>query len=161
MCRASLDPRAGEDLLKDSRIVTSDDVFDYLLNLRAINEGVDKTREELFEEYTESKSAAYRMRGMADYAELKRRVEAQRRPQSDYVRRHLMANVPERSNGESALAYFTDTIRENALYLLDEPENSLSAERQQELMEYITNSARFFGWQFILSTHTPILLSML
>lgn len=160
MCRASLDPRAGEDFLKDSRIVTSDDVFDYLLNLRAINEGVDKKREELFEEYTESKYAAYRMRGMADYAELKRRVEAQRRTQSDYVRRHLMANVPERSNGESALAYFTDTIRENALYLLDEPENSLSPQRQVELAKFLEDSARFFDCQFIIATHSPFLLAM-
>ena len=160
MCRASLDPRGGDGFLENSRIVTSDDVFDDLLNLRAINEGVDRKREELFEEYTEAKHAAYRMRGMSDYAELKRRVEAQRRTQSDYVRRHLMANVPERSNGESALAYFTDTIRENALYLLDEPENSLSAERQLELVEYITHSARFYGCQFILSTHSPFLLSM-
>lgn len=160
LCQVELDPRGGEGFLTRSRIVTSDDVFDYLLNLRAINEGVDRKREELFDEYTEAKHSAYRMRSMADYEELKRHVAAQRLTQSAYVRKNLMANLPERSNGESALAYFTDTIKEDALYLLDEPENSLSAERQLELREYIAASARFYRCQFILSTHSPFLLSL-
>lgn len=160
MCRASLDPRAGRQFLQASRVLASDDVFDYLLNLRAINEGVDEKREALFDEYTEAKHSAYRMRSMADYEELRRHVTAQRLTQSAYVRKNLMANLPERSNGESALAFFTDAIRENALYLLDEPENSLSAARQLELADYIASSARFYGCQFILSTHSPFLLSL-
>ena len=40
-----------------SRIVTSDDVFDYMLNLRNLNEGIDKKREVLFKEYLEAKYA--------------------------------------------------------------------------------------------------------
>ena len=44
--------------------------------------------------------------------------------------------------------------------MLDEPENSLSVGKQQELVEFIENSARFFGCQFIISTHSPFLLSM-
>ena len=47
------------------------------------------------------------------------------------------------SNGESAMKYFVDHISENALYLLDEPENSLSIALQQELCKYIEDSARF------------------
>lgn len=160
MCRAELDPRGGEGFLARSRLISSDDVFDYLLNLRALNEGVDKKREELFEEYTQARHSAYRMRSMADYEELKRHVAAQRLTQSAYVRKNLMANLPERSNGESALAYFTDAIQEDALYLLDEPENSLSVPRQLELLDYIAASARFYRCQFILSTHSPFLLSL-
>ena len=34
----------------DSRIVTSDDVFDFMLNLRAMNDGVDIRRNEMMEE---------------------------------------------------------------------------------------------------------------
>ena len=71
-----------------------------------------------------------------------------------------MDNVREHSNGESAFLYFTEKIRENGLYLLDEPENSLSPQRQQELMEFLRDSARFFGCQFIISTHSPFLLAM-
>ena len=61
---------------------------------------------------------------------------------------------------ESAFFYFTNKIEENGLYLLDEPENSLSPERQQELVRFIEDSARFFGCQFILATHSPFLLAM-
>ena len=45
------------------------------------------------------------------------------------------------------------------LYLLDEPENSLSAEYQQELLQFIEDSARFFNCQFIIATHSPFLLA--
>ena len=68
--------------------------------------------------------------------------------------------IRDSSNGENAFAYFVDKIKENALYLLDEPENSLSAARQLELVKFLEDSARFFGCQFILSTHSPFLLAM-
>jgi predicted ATPase len=64
------------------------------------------------------------------------------------------------SNGETAMQYFIDRIDEDALYILDEPENSLSIERQLELCEYITATARSTDSQFIIATHSPVLLSM-
>lgn len=69
-------------------------------------------------------------------------------------------NVRTFSNGENAFRYFTNRITEDRLYLLDEPENSLSPERQLELAQFITDSARFMGCQFVISTHSPFLLSM-
>ncbi|MEF9921443.1 MAG: AAA family ATPase, partial [Anaerovoracaceae bacterium] len=63
-------------------------------------------------------------------------------------------------NGESAFWYFTQEIKENGIYLLDEPENSLSADLQLQLLDFIQDSARFFNCQFIISTHSPFLLSM-
>ena len=63
----------------------------------------------------------------------------------------MMDNVREYSNGESAFHYFAEKIGENALFLLDEPENSLSPERQQELVRFLEDSARFFGCQFVIS----------
>lgn len=154
-CEVYGDPSA----LTEGRIITSDDVFDYLLNIRTLNGEVDQKREELFEEYTDAKHAKYSFRTMADYEDLKKFVDAHRRTQSRYVRERLAANLPERSNGESALAYFVDAIKENALYLLDEPENSLSAERQQELVGFIEDSARFYGCQFIIASHSPFILA--
>lgn len=71
-----------------------------------------------------------------------------------------MENIRERSNGENAFQYFVNKIEENGLYLLDEPENSLSPERQMELVDFLQESARFLGCQFIISTHSPFLLSM-
>ena len=43
---------------------------------------------------------------------------------------------------------------------MDEPENSLSIERQIELAEYIAATARATRSQFVIATHSPVLLSM-
>lgn len=143
-----------------SRIITSDDVFDYMLNIRNLNQGIDTKREELFAEYLENKYAKFQMRSMADYEKLRKVNQARSKTQSRYVRGELMDNVREYSNGESAYRYFTAKIEENALYLLDEPENSLSSNRQLALVKFIEDSARFFGCQFVISTHAPFLLAV-
>lgn len=144
----------------DSRIITSDDVFDFMLNLRNINEGIDRRREEIFEDYLDAKYSSFQMRSLDDYEQLKKVTAARSNTQSKYVRRNLMDNVREHSNGESAFIFFANKIKEEGLYLLDEPENSLSPEKQQELLKFLEDSARFFGCQFIISTHSPFLLSM-
>lgn len=148
------------DIPKDSRIITSDDVFDFMLNLRSINEGIDKKRNDMFEEYLDAKYSHFTMRSLDDYEQLKKVNQARSKTQSHYIRDNLMGNVREHSNGESAFLYFSEKIGENGLYLLDEPENSLSPERQQELLRFLEDSARFFGCQFIIATHSPFLLSI-
>lgn len=148
------------DIPKDSRIITSDDVFDFMLNLRSINNGINQKREELLADYLELKYSDFQMKSLKDYEKLKKVNMAKSRSQSNYIRKNVMDNVREHSNGESAFLYFTEKIQENGLYLLDEPENSLSPERQQELLQFLEDSARFFGCQFIIATHSPFLLSM-
>lgn len=145
---------------EDSRIITSDDVFDFMLNLRSINEGIDRKREELFKDYLEAKYAHFQMKSLDDYEHLKKVNMARSHTQSQFVRKNIADNIREHSNGESAFIYFADKIKENGLYLLDEPENSLSPEKQQELLRFLEDSARFFGCQFIMATHSPFLLSM-
>ena len=144
----------------ESRIITSDDVFDFILNMRAINDGIDEKREELFEEYLDAKYSDFRMKSLEDYDRLKKVNMARRKTQSRYVRNNLMDNAREHSNGESAFLYFSEKIKEDGLYLLDEPENSLSPERQQELVRFIEDSARFLGCQFVIATHSPFLLAV-
>ena len=85
--------------------------------------------------------------------------QARSKTKSKYVKANLINNVREYSNGESAFKFFTEKIKENALYLLDEPENSLSPKRQIELAQFIEEAARFYRCQFIISTHSPILLA--
>lgn len=154
------DVQTFRSIPEQSRIITSDDVFDYILNIRTLNEGIDEKREELFEEYLENKHSKFQLRSLDDYEQLRKVVEARRKTQSRYVRNELMDNVREYSNGENAFRYFTEKIVDGGLYLLDEPENSLSPERQLELKQFIEDSARFFGCQFVISTHSPFLLSM-
>lgn len=145
-----------------SRIITSDDVFDFMLNLRMINEQIDKKREDLFEDYLDAKYAKFQMRSLDDYEQLKKVNYARSRSksQSKYVRQNLLGNIREHSNGESAFIYFSEKISDNCFYLLDEPENSLSPKKQQELAEFLETSARFFGCQFVIATHSPFLLSI-
>jgi predicted ATPase len=149
-----------EEIPESSRIITSDDVFDYMLNIRNLNEGIDLKREKLFDEYLDAKYSQFQMKSLEDYEQLKKVNNARRKTQTRFVRGELIDNVREYSNGESAFRYFTEKIGENGLYLLDEPENSLSPKRQMELMSFLEESARFFGCQFIISTHSPFLLAM-
>lgn len=143
-----------------SRIITSDDVFDFMLNLRSLNNGINRKREELFEDYLEAKYSDFQMKSLDDYEKLKKVNMARRKTQSQYIRNNLTSNVREHSNGESAWLYFAEKIQEDGLYLLDEPENSLSPQRQQELLRFLEDSVRFFGCQFVIATHSPFLLSM-
>lgn len=142
------------------RIITSDDVFDYILNLRNLNEGIDNKRENLFGDYLDAKYSGFKMKSLEDYEELKKVNSARSKTMSKFIRKNLMSNVRLYSNGESAYRYFIEKITENGLYILDEPENSLSPKRQIELMSFIEDSARFYGCQFIISTHSPFLLAI-
>ncbi len=195
-----------DSFYQDSTVITSDDVFDYIFDLRALNEGVDTKRDRLLDEYMDLKTSHFQLRSLADYEHLKKvnstrrltgsefvrrnlpknvpersngesaflyfqlrsladyehlkKVNSTRRlTGSEFVRRNLPKNVPERSNGESAFLYFTNKVEGNRIYLLDEPENSLSAEYQQELLCFIEDSARFYNCQFIIATHSPFILA--
>lgn len=148
------------EIPENSRIITSDDVFDYMLNVRNINEGIDKKREDLFEDYLESKYATFQMKSIQDYEQLKKINYVRRKTQSKFIRENLMDNVREYSNGESAFRYFIEKIESDSLYILDEPENSLSPKRQIELVKFIEDTTRYFGCQFIISTHSPFILAI-
>lgn len=151
---------ASEKFPKDSRIITSDDVFDYMLNMRSLNENIDLKRNELMSEYTKIRYSDFSFTSMDDYESIKKSVAAIKSSRSKYVKNQLMDNVVLHSNGESALEYFTNAVRENALYILDEPENSLSVSHQKMLKKFIEESARFFGCQFIIATRSPFILSI-
>jgi len=143
-----------------SSVVTSDDVFDMMLKLREKNSGIDQRRGQLLEDYTEYKWRPYAFHSMDSYEELKTQNAVRSRTMSRFVKERVPVSFRERSNGESAFMVFQDMVKENALYLLDEPENSLSVPLQLELKTFLEDSARFYGCQFIISTHSPILLSM-
>ena len=148
------------EIPKGSKLIASDDVFDLLIELRSINEKIDRRRDALFEEHRALRGEPFLLKTMDDYDEFKRRNVAKRKTKSAYVSERLPKEFVGMSNGESAFAYFTNAIREDALYLLDEPENSLSPKLQIELAEFLESSARFYGCQFVISTHSPFLLSM-
>jgi predicted ATPase len=63
-----------------------------------------------------------------------------------------------RSHGESFLDLFEQRVRPRGLYLLDEPEAPLSPIRQLALLKLILRAADA-GAQFVIATHSPILLA--
>lgn len=141
------------------KIIKSDDVFDYIYNVKRINNRMFNKREALLKEYFDCKST--KIRDINDYQSIKNEVDAKRMSSSSYIReRMLNKDVLEQSNGESALMYFISEIKDNSVYLLDEPENSMSASMQLKLTKFLEESARFFNCQFIIATHSPFILGM-
>jgi predicted ATPase len=142
------------------KLITSDDVFDYLLDIRSINANVNREKERLSKTYLAHKFNRDEV-PFDQYDELKMTYAAQTKSMSKFVRERLANNnITEWSNGESALMFWEREIKENSIYILDEPENSLSAENQMKLKKFIEESVRFYNCQFIISTHSPFLLNL-
>jgi predicted ATPase len=68
-------------------------------------------------------------------------------------------SLHEYSHGESFLALFDHRFRNGGLYILDEPEAALSVSRQFALITLLDEQVQTLGSQFLISTHSPILLS--
>ena len=62
MCEYEIETSIPEQ----SRMITSDDVFDFMMNLRCINNGIDAKREELFDEYLDAKYSHVTMKSLDD-----------------------------------------------------------------------------------------------
>ncbi len=65
----------------------------------------------------------------------------------------------EQSHGQSHMAFFGNRFRIPGLYLLDEPENALSPRIQLELLRLLRRVTAAGKVQFIIATHSPILLA--
>ncbi|WP_283684790.1 AAA family ATPase [Parablautia sp. Marseille-Q6255] len=72
---------------------------------------------------------------------------------------HPSEKYHEKSHGESFLALAQNYLRPNGLYFFDEPEAALSPQRQLTLLLEIYACAKQ-GAQFIIATHSPILLGI-
>ena len=70
------------DVPAHSAVVASDDVFDFMLDLRAVNGTIDEKRERLFKEHLENKYASFCMTPLEDYEKAQKGDE---RPQQDAV----------------------------------------------------------------------------
>lgn len=63
------------------------------------------------------------------------------------------------SHGESLLSILQDNLEPDSLYLLDEPESALSAQRQLTFIIEVMRSVKA-GAQFLICSHSPILLAI-
>jgi len=63
------------------------------------------------------------------------------------------------SHGQSLMSFFRSRYQIKGLYLLDEPETALSPKTQLEMLALIQKMAGDGHAQFIIATHSPILLA--
>jgi len=63
------------------------------------------------------------------------------------------------SHGQSLMSFFKARYKIKGLYLMDEPETALSPKSQIELLQFLKGMSRMGHAQFIIATHSPILLA--
>lgn len=144
-----------------SRIITSDDVFDYMLNVRVNNEDISSNVISTREHHSELVyKKTVQMRGLQDYEALREQVIARKMSGRQYVYKENGKEVRLNSNGETALRFFYEKLKNDTLFLLDEPENSLSPKFQIELADMIKEMSKYNGCQFIIATHSPFMLAI-
>lgn len=140
-----------------SKIIFSEDIFENILSKRIENQEKNNQRGELEKQYMQYK---YNPINYTSLEDLSISVETRNKTQSKFIKSRIEENVREFSNGQTALEFFDRELKEDSLYLLDEPENSLSPKFQIELIQLISELSRFFKCQFIIATHSPFLLSI-
>lgn len=128
--------------IERGRIIVSDDVFKNILEHRNENLEKDIRMEELAGRY------------------LLGEKDTRRQSMSKFIKRRMSLKEEEMSNGEAGFQYFYNAMGSNGLILLDEPENSLSANWQMILARHLCKMVDQGKCQLIIATHSPFLLSL-
>lgn len=148
----------------ESRILTSEDVFDKTLTVRGRNREIDRQRDMVAQKWwaynVEGKHTNMTSMHGPEYEAWKMQHSMRDKSMSKVIKEEVGFNIKTGSNGENAFEFFMEKVQGNALYLLDEPENSLSAAWQVKLASYLEGMARFEGCQFVIATHSPFLLGI-
>lgn len=129
-------------MVERGRIIASDDVFKKILEHRDENQDKDMQMDELAERY------------------LAGECDSRNQSMSKFIKRRMVLKEEEMSNGEAGFQYFYDAMGSNGLILLDEPENSLSAEWQMILARHLYKMVEKGKCQLVIATHSPFLLSL-
>lgn len=136
------DDFVSPNAVRGGKIMVSDDVFKNILAVRQRNFEKDIRTEELSREY------------------LRAPRYTNSPSMSRVIKSALDRKEEELSNGETGFQYFIGQIPYDALVLLDEPENSLSAEWQMILAKELYNLSTKGNCQLIIATHSPFILSL-
>ena len=124
----------------------AEDFFGYARKLAQIREDLEKDVLELDQEYKDRSQTA---QGLAKLP-YNREIGALQQAYGEGLDSH--------SHGESFIKLFQERFTGEGLYLLDEPEAPLSPNRQLSLLVLIKSMVAQHG-QFIIATHSPILLA--
>lgn len=161
-CSYKKNPVILGDLMPLTTMITSDDIFDTMLSTRKRNMQHELRSNALDEFRLEVKNNPIRSidcdssESIDDY---RMSVNARNMSRRSFLRNEIGDKARTYSNGETGYLRIIQQIKEG-LYLLDEPENSLSARWQSKLAEFIRMSAQSCNCQFIIATHSPFLLAI-
>ncbi len=132
------------------KIITSNDVFSYISKKEQKNQRMAK-RLQSENEYVDG----WHWENNEQNELLKRKLKELRFASSVELEREKL-----NSNGEESYIFYDNEIENDGIYLLDEPESSLSPILQKKLSSLIFNSSKYCSCQFIISTHSPFFLSL-
>lgn len=82
------------------------------------------------------------------------------RNQINELENRYNGKLEQKSHGEGFLQIITSRITNNGVYVLDEPEASLSPMKQLSLISLLMHSAKETDAQFIIATHSPVLMGI-
>lgn len=152
---------AKNELFKITKILTSDDVFQSMLENRQKNKEIATKTQSKISEFLSQRKIPKRINFQTNEGidELEQYAKVKKMSANDYLSQKLGKVEKRFSNGETALMALFQQITDNGLYLLDEPENSMSCQFQLQLAEFLELTARS-GSQLIIATHSPFLLAM-
>lgn len=164
-CSCKLNPDWETRMDRITNVMTSDDVFNTMLDARKNSELQQLKSQALRKEFfgikygkTPKRSLDLETReGIEEFREL----NATKKKTTNRFLTDTLGKIKRGySNGENVLMYLTEKLQEGGLYLLDEPENSLSAEYQANLAKLVYYTSERCNAQFIIATHSPFLLSL-
>lgn len=159
------------DIASITTVLTSDDIFHSMQELRLDNDRKMQKSRFLMDEYVSPEELPDHLNFETGYnvEKFKRGVEIRKarnsmRNRGSSFNKLLLKSVGKMergfSNGETALMKLTELLEKPGLYLLDEPENSMSCEFQIKLASIIQYLARYGRCQFLISSHSPFILSL-
>ena len=154
----------------NSKFLASEDIFQHILTVRDDNMQVKQNKREEMQFLETARYHPERLypQGKVDIntdneeemQNFLRYAAARRKSVRQFVRSRAGEMQRQFSNGENSLMFFDKEITENAVFFLDEPENSMSPRFQMELLQLIEDSVRFKNCQFVIATHSPFILSL-
>lgn len=151
------------DISKITTVLTSDDIFHMMQELRLSNDRKLHKSYFLKDDYDHCGNLPRHLNFETGYNVDKYIKGAEMRKAksfSKYLEKTIGKMERGFSNGETALMKLSEYLENPGLYILDEPENSMSCDFQIKLKSVIEYLAKYGKCQFIISTHSPFLLSL-
>lgn len=152
------------DISGITKVITSDDIFNWMQEQRLENDKKLHKSYFIAEEYLNKnkKELPRHLNFETGYnvKEFKRGVDMRKKSFNSYMKETVGKLERGFSNGETALMQLSETLEKPGIYILDEPENSMSCEFQMRLADIIHYFARSGKCQFIIATHSPFLLAI-